>query len=356
MRSAARRACARRATPARTATTRANNASCSRELDDVRRGRRTARFRCVLVLRRPRRDAPRRRGRVRGAHRPRAARRRRLRLRSAVPRRGRAAGPHHGRALVDEKNRISHRARALEALVRALDERYGTARIARPRGTGHAPTGCVAIRDRDASRVAARARLLAAADGVRGGRPRRRCGDRAGDAQRQRARAPARRHPVVAGGRAHPAAARRRRADAPGARRDRRQSARARGARARHRALPRPACDLRGGRGGGARARAAPVLVARDDTRAGGRVVRVGRVPRVRLRRAALHPALGRVDADAVPALAAAAAHGGDASRRRRRPGVPDAPDQRGAAARARRDVGGGGDLGREDRRRSRPS
>ena len=28
----------------------------------------------------------------------------------------------------DEKNRISHRARALEALVRALDARYGDAR------------------------------------------------------------------------------------------------------------------------------------------------------------------------------------------------------------------------------------
>ena len=39
---------------------------------------------------------------------------------------GDAAGRTMAELLPDEKNRISHRARALEALVRALDARYGS--------------------------------------------------------------------------------------------------------------------------------------------------------------------------------------------------------------------------------------
>lgn len=104
----------------------ANNRKLIAELAGVEEARRTARFRCALVLV----DGDGTRlvgegvceGRIGQA--PRGAGGFGYDPLFLVA--GDAAGRTMAELGADEKNRISHRARALEALIRALDERYGS--------------------------------------------------------------------------------------------------------------------------------------------------------------------------------------------------------------------------------------
>jgi XTP/dITP diphosphohydrolase len=106
----------------------ANNRKLLAELDGVEEARRTARFRCALVFV----DGDGARLAAEGACEGRIGH---------APRgdggfgydplfliAGDAAGRTMAELSPDEKNRISHRARALEALVRALEARYGDRR------------------------------------------------------------------------------------------------------------------------------------------------------------------------------------------------------------------------------------
>ncbi|MCA1664168.1 MAG: RdgB/HAM1 family non-canonical purine NTP pyrophosphatase, partial [Myxococcales bacterium] len=106
----------------------ANNRKLVAALDGVPDARRTARFRCALVFV----DADGARLVAEGAcegrigHAPRGSGGFGYDPLFFVD--GDAAGRTMAELLPDEKNRISHRARALDQLVRALDERFGHAR------------------------------------------------------------------------------------------------------------------------------------------------------------------------------------------------------------------------------------